>query len=89
MGVYWGYKPFTNHLLTSGDIQVDTSTSALVHCSDESVRSVRTELKKMQRLEQSGHKPCVFLSIWDKCLVDRGFLYDQSIIIIAWCSQDV
>ena len=22
-GVYWGYKPFTNHLLTSWDIQVE------------------------------------------------------------------
>ena len=22
-GVYWGYKPLTNHLLTSWDIQVD------------------------------------------------------------------
>ena len=23
-GVYWGYNPFTNHLLTSWDIQVDS-----------------------------------------------------------------
>ena len=22
-GIYWGYNPFTNHLLTSWDIQVD------------------------------------------------------------------
>ena len=31
-GVYWGYNPFTNHLLTSWDIQVLSATKLYLYC---------------------------------------------------------
>ena len=40
-GVYWGYNPLTNHLLTSWDIQVVFSHAIFFHAGPPKISSPR------------------------------------------------
>ena len=58
-GVYWGYNPFTNHLLNCWDIQVEKA--GLAKMPDQTVRLDDLQLPEMPGVE-------AFMTVWKRRL---------------------
>ena len=80
-GIYWGYNPFTNHLLTSWDIQVDLlefdrSVNQLMFMANEN--PPRANQKPRPRNEvvlraKNNHWFPVFLGRLLKNMISEGY----------------
>ena len=55
-GVYWGYNPFTNHFLTSWDIQVLGTASFWQLKSEKKRKPLTSVVKQLHGQQPPGHQ---------------------------------
>ncbi len=75
--IYWGYNPFTNHFLTSWDIQVGFLEKICSPCSPSAgflLQSSLSSLYTVETYQMNSIPSWVFYLLKKKCLVSKNHL---------------